>query len=59
MAGIATARNENILIDIRYRLINLGGFEHDGRFSSGLAATATKFDDLHIHEFKVGLRIEF
>tara|TARA_R110000787_G_scaffold274979_1_gene383341 strand:- start:184033 stop:184560 length:528 start_codon:yes stop_codon:yes gene_type:complete len=59
MAGITTMLSEKNSIDVGYRFINLGEFEQDSRFSSGLNAAATNFDDLHAHEFKAGLRAEF
>lgn len=59
MAGVTSKLSETISVDVGYRFINLGQFEHDGSFSNGTSGTATKYDDLFAHEFRAGLRFQF
>lgn len=59
MAGVSSAISENLTLDVGYRFINLGQFEHDGTFSNGSTGTATKYDDLLAHEMHAGIRFQF
>ncbi len=59
MAGVSAQLTDSLAMDVGYRLINLGQFEHDGTFSDGSAAKATEYDDLIAHEFRAGFRFQF
>ncbi|MDA0997103.1 MAG: outer membrane beta-barrel protein [Proteobacteria bacterium] len=59
MAGMGVSITEKLTADFGYRFINLGQFEQDGSFSTGITGAATKFDDLMAHEFHAGLRLAF
>jgi len=59
MAGMSSKISDFVTADVGYRFINLGQFEQDGSFSGGGSTTATKYDDLFVHEFRAGLRFQF
>lgn len=59
MAGITADLSDALSIDVGYRVINLGQFEHDGTFSDGTRSTATEYDDLLSHELRAGIRLHF
>lgn len=59
MAGITADISDALSLDVGYRVINLGQFEHDGTFSDGTRSTATEYDDLLSHELRAGIRLHF
>lgn len=59
MAGVAARLTETLRLDVGYRFVNMGGFEQNGRLSTGGSAAPTSYDDLLLHEVRAGLRFAF
>ncbi len=59
MAGVAADLSDTVSVDLGYRFVNLGQFEHDGTFEDGSRSTATEYDDLFSHEVRAGIRYNF
>lgn len=59
MLGLAGPLADSLMVDLGYRLQNLGAFKNSGTMSDGSTQTATSWDDLLVHEVTVGLRYAF
>lgn len=59
MAGVGYQLSPRTTLDIGYRYLNLGDIESEHIDSARHYNPKVKFDDLDVHEIKVGLRYQF